>query len=100
MVNTAVVLVSDVDAYRLRNRTYRVSYRDGKPLKVEYSTDSGKQKFVLAREIMGAEEGESVQHLNCDPLDCRRTNLRIVKTDAPLTDARTGKEVPHRKYAL
>jgi len=34
----------------------------------------------LSREIIGAGPGEVVDHINCNPLDNRRCNLRIVTT--------------------
>ncbi len=41
-------------------------------------TGRGKPKIYLHRLIMGACDGEIVDHINGDPLDCRRANLRIV----------------------
>lgn len=38
----------------------------------------GKSPLYLHRLIMGAGDGEIVDHINGDPLDCRKANLRIV----------------------
>lgn len=40
---------------------------------------NGQYKTVLVhREIIGAKPGEIVDHINRNPLDCRKANLRIV----------------------
>lgn len=78
-IRTATVLVDDEDAHRLRAYVWRVAYKDGVPTNVEHSSDSGRKKRFLARDIVSAADDEMVLHMNCDALDCRRKNLLKVK---------------------
>lgn len=84
VIKKAIVIVSECDAWRLRVRPYRVAYKNGKPSGIEYSTELGRVKFHLAREIMDAKEGQNVRHKNHDFLDCRRENLIIVEATCPI----------------
>jgi len=88
------VLVSDEDAWRLKNRPYRVQYRpDGSPQDVRHSLDSGRTLFILGREIMNAKDDEMVLYFNCNPLDCRRSNLRLVKKNNRKVGRKYGERV-------
>lgn len=84
VIKKAVITVDEIDAWRLRIRPYRVRYKNGKPSAIEYATDSGRVKFHLPREIMGAKEGEEVRHRDGDFLNCRRENLFITKARCPI----------------
>jgi hypothetical protein len=60
----------------------------------------GKSVFYLARVLLGLAAGDrrEVDHINLDPLDNRRSNLRVVSHQANMqnTRARTNSSSAHR----
>jgi hypothetical protein len=44
--------------------------------------DGGRHLLTLARAVMGAEDGERVEVINGDSLDCRKMNLRVLPSEA------------------
>lgn len=46
--------------------------------------------FLLHRTIVGAKKGDIVDHINRNPLDCRRENLRIVSHRQNILNSRLG----------
>lgn len=74
-LKAATVIVDEQDAYLLRSYPFRV---DRNVVLTTETTATGRHRVHLSRLIMGAKSGEAVIHLNMDPLDCRRENLRVV----------------------
>jgi len=63
--------------------TYQAAYR-GKDRTIEYAfryttgeSHKTRKRIYLHREIMDAQKGQWVDHVNGDGLDCRRSNLRF-----------------------
>ena len=79
-----VVIVSDEDFDRVSVHPWRVKLcgigAGGKPLchaQTNLYVLGKKVAVTLHRFVLGAEEGEKVDHENGDGLDCRRENLRL-----------------------
>ena len=80
-----VVLIDDADAWVTK---YRWSAHDyGYPKR--YAVIDGKYtKVFLHREILQAPKGVEVDHINGDPLDNRRQNLRLCSRSENMRNAR------------
>lgn len=75
-----VALVSEGDVEKVAGVKWSVLETGGlKYARRTVRRPDGKQKTILLhRVIMGAADGEFVDHINGDGLDCRRGNMRIV----------------------
>lgn len=73
-----IALVDMADAHLVREyRWHRGGTKNG--YACAYArTGRGRRKLYLHRLVMGAGDGQTVDHINGDPLDCRKENLRIV----------------------
>jgi len=87
--NGGATLVDDVDAMRLSAFTW---YRDHNGYALRRGRDGGRQRVTLMhREILGAPKGVPVDHVNHDPLDNRRANLRLCTPSQNLQNQRATK---------
>lgn len=75
VINGEKVLVDSQDLHLINKHKWAV-YTYGGGLK--YATAPGEKTLYLHREIMQAERGQYVDHINRNGLDNRRCNLRIV----------------------
>lgn len=78
----SAVLIDDEDRELLRSRRWyihRGGYLCSRELQSDYLTKGRSKRGVvfLHRAIMNAEEGQWVDHINRNPLDNRRENLRL-----------------------
>jgi len=67
------ILVDDEDQATLAMVAWKPHARGSKYFKAKI----GGKMVYLHRKIVGAESGQIVDHINGNPLDCRRQNLRI-----------------------
>jgi len=75
------VLVDDEDAHLLEREWFLTSGQK-KYVRRQERVDGKKTVVFLHRVIAGAGPAEIVDHVNCNPLDNRRANLRIVSATA------------------
>lgn len=70
------VIISKCDAERVMVHRWWVDSADKK---LKFYTKIGRQKVYLSRFIMNAKPGVQVDHISCDRLDNRRSNLRFAR---------------------
>jgi len=74
----AVAIVDDADLELVGSRKWYANGRAGRLYAVRFEPVAGKMRMLyMHRVIMGAETGVTVDHINGDRLDNRRSNLRL-----------------------
>lgn len=71
----ARAIIDSADAPLVGGRNWSLNSAKGRP---DYAArHEGGTSLYLHRLIIGAKPGESVDHINGNPMDCRRSNLRL-----------------------
>lgn len=88
------VQIDPEDQHLLRNKAWELVGRDTKYLRARID---GKKR-LLHRVIAGAKDGEFVDHINGNPLDNRRANLRVCTFEEGARNRRkkTTSPVPYK----
>jgi hypothetical protein len=75
------IIIDDGDAHLFKNEWF-VTAGPVKYVRRQERIDGKKVVIFLHRAILEAPDGAIVDHVNCNPLDNRRENLRIVSASA------------------
>lgn len=75
-----VVTVDDQDAYMLRSKVWLAQTT---PKGDIFITERGRRggDYMLSHKLTDAPSGAYVRHLDGDPLNCQRANLRVVSRE-------------------
>jgi hypothetical protein len=95
--NSAVVKVDDQDGHLLTGRAWKLVKHGRKSYVIWSTTESGKRrKFFLHRLLMNAKAGQIIDHIDGDPLNNCRANLRIVDATQNARNAVKGNRAGSR----
>lgn len=82
LVEGTEVLIDAEDAHLLHEHRWSLTRAASKYVRRQVRVDGKKGVVFLHRVVAGAKSHEIVDHINCNPLDNRRANLRVVSASA------------------